>query len=118
MHTPQDPLVAAAFSKMNLDQAGRHALLCVGPRCCTPDEGKATWETLKSLVRDLHIPALRSQVSCFRICRSGPWLVIYPEGVWYGSVTPERCERIVREHLVGGRPVAEWIAHTHPLPPA
>ena len=36
----------------------------------------------------------------------------------YGGVTPERCERIVVEHLQGGRPVAEWTAATHPLPPS
>ncbi len=30
-------------------------------------------------------------------------LLIWPEGVVYGGVTPERMERIVREHVIGGR---------------
>ena len=34
-------------------------------------------------------------------------LLIYPEGVWYGTVTPEDAARIVRDHLRGGRLVGE-----------
>jgi len=37
--------------------------------------------------------------------RFGPLLVVYPETVWYAGVRPEDVEEIVREHLVGGRPV-------------
>jgi (2Fe-2S) ferredoxin len=32
-------------------------------------------------------------------------VVVYPEAVWYGNVRPEDAVEIVREHLVGGRPV-------------
>ncbi len=58
---------------------------------------------------------MRTKAACLRICSGGPWLVVYPEGIWYGAVTPERCERIVAEHLQSGRPVEEWIARRHPL---
>ena len=118
MNDALDPLVAAAFEKINLEGARRHAFLCVGPDCCSPAEGLATWETLKRQIGEAGISVLRTKAACLRICHGGPWLVVYPDGVWYGAVTPERCERIVREHLVGGRPVAEWVARTHSLPPA
>jgi (2Fe-2S) ferredoxin len=36
-------------------------------------------------------------------------MVVYPEGTWYGSVTPERFERILTEHLLAGNPVQEWL---------
>ena len=52
---------------------------------------------------ELNLPVMRTKASCFRICVGGPWLLIYPEGVWYGSVTPERCERILQEHVDPGQ---------------
>lgn len=110
-----DPALAAAFAKMKLAGARRHVFLCVGPDCCAPAAGLATWEILKSQLATLGVPALRTKAACLRVCTGGPWLVVHPDGVWYGGVTPERCERIVREHLAGGRPVAEWVAATQPL---
>lgn len=110
-----DPDIAVAFEKIAMAGACRHVFLCVGPDCCATEAGLASWEVLKARLKEMNIPALRTKAACFRICRGGPWMVIYPEGIWYGSVTPERCERIVREHLAGGQPVTAWVARTHPL---
>lgn len=107
--------IDAGFAKQSLDRAQRHAFLCTGPNCCSREDGLETWKTLKEKVKSLGIPVLRSKADCLRICVGGPWLLVYPEGVWYGAVTPERCERIVEEHLLRGRPVEEWIVRRHPL---
>lgn len=103
------------FAKAGLPTAQRHAFLCVGPDCCEAKTGKDTWDALKSRIKKLDLPVMRTKAGCFRVCHGGPWLVVYPDGVWYGGVTPERMERIVAEHLVEGRPVQEWVARVQPL---
>jgi (2Fe-2S) ferredoxin/predicted nuclease with RNAse H fold len=107
---------AAGFAKMNLPAARRHAFLCLGPDCCAAATGEASWATLKALVKQLDLPVLRTKAACLRVCAGGPWLVVYPEGTWYGRVTPERLTRIAHEHLRDGHPVTPWISRTHPLP--
>ncbi len=109
--------LTATFAKAGLPDARRHLFLCTGPRCCTEAEGLATWEQLKTALKEHTIPALRTKAACLRMCQEGPWLVVYPDGVWYSHVTPERFERIRREHLQAGRPVQEWVRAVHRLGP-
>ncbi|PTX94338.1 ferredoxin [Opitutus sp. ER46] len=110
--------LATILAKTGVPQAQRHAFLCLGPNCCHREESQQVWDTLKRLIKELNVPALRTKAECLRVCRGGPILVVYPEGTWYAGVTPNRCERIVREHLLGGQPVEEWLIARHPLEPA
>jgi (2Fe-2S) ferredoxin len=107
--------IEQGFAKMGLAGAQRHAFLCIGPDCCAAAAGQAVWETLKSTLKQLDLPVMRTKAACFRVCHGGPWLVVYPEGVWYGGLTPERVARIASEHLNAGRPVAEWVVRVQPL---
>ena len=103
------------LAKAGLASARRHLFLCLGPDCCAPEDGEKLWKFVKQRVRETGLRAMRTKAGCFRICTGGPWLVVYPEGVWYGAVTPERFERILREHLLGGEPVTEWIVARNDL---
>ena len=106
-----------------------HLLLCATPSkalCCPdPAVGVASWDTLKRLVRELGLEdpgrpggiVLRTKADCLRICAEGPVLLIWPEGVVYGGVDPERIERIVREHVIGGVPIELWILRRMPFQP-
>lgn len=110
-----DSSVQRKFDKIEVDLAERHVFVCIGPDCCSNREGHELWDYLKHALKKRELPVLRTKAGCLRICRGGPWMLVYPEGVWYGGVTIERCERIIAEHLVKGRPVKEWAEKVHPL---
>lgn len=103
------------LEKIGLPTAKKHLFLCLGPDCCSPEIGQASWEFLKSQVALHSLQILRTRAACFRICSQGPILVVYPDGIWYAQVTPERLGRIINEHIILGQPVSEWILEINPL---
>ena len=95
-----------------------HVFICGNVRepghrrgCCDPRGQQALKDAFKAELKRAGLggSARANHAGCLDQCEHGPTVVIYPQGIWYGKVTPEDVPRIVSKTLVGGEILADLL---------
>ncbi len=88
----------------------KHVLVCGGTGCTSSSSPKI----IAKLEEEFKAKGLTDKIQivktgCFGLCALGPIMIVYPEGTFYSRVNVDEIPRIVDEHLIGGKPVKEFL---------
>ncbi len=93
-----------------MGQFDRHLLICTKGCCADAAESAELQTTFRKLLGQRtnkqnadHVKV--NQSDCLGICEHGPLVVVYPDNIWYHSVTPDVAEQIVTQHLTNDTPL-------------
>lgn len=105
----------------------RHIFVCQNERpadhprgCCLGKGSAAVRDRLKEELQKRGLaPRVRANgAGCLDACEHGVTLVIYPDGVWYGAVTPDDVEEIVERTVLHGEVIQRLLIRDRRYAPA
>lgn len=92
----------------------RHVFICTNRRepgnpkgSCAEKGSEAVRDAFKGILHDRGLKGrIRANAAgCLDQCPRGVAVVVYPEQVWYGGVTPDDVAEIIDSHILGNVPV-------------
>lgn len=96
--------------KLQLGRLRAHVLVCTGGGCASKTEQRRALRELKKGVKQRGLAnrkggVMCSGVDCLQVCGGGPVAVVWPDGIWYRQATAKNLERILDQHILGGKVV-------------
>lgn len=93
----------------------RRVLVCQGGPCNSAG-ADVIWGHLRNQqerqkLRVTGDGVMTAKSTCLGPCNLAPVLQVFPEGTYYGGVTEAAVDRIIAEHLLGGRVVEDFAYH-------
>ncbi|MBR2706106.1 MAG: NADH-quinone oxidoreductase subunit NuoF [Mogibacterium sp.] len=99
------------FNPDTAEEALKTYVLVCGGTGCTSNH---SWEIMDELRKLIAAAGKKDEIQiiqtgCQGLCAKGPILVVHPGNVFYQEVTPEMVDQIFNEHIIGGKPVEEFL---------
>jgi len=97
-----------------------HVFVCTNRRpdghargSCAARGSERLRDYMKVRAKELGVASVRiNTAGCLDRCELGPCVVVYPQGIWYRVQTTDDVDRVLTEHVQGGRPPSDLM-----LPP-
>ncbi len=87
-------------------------MVCTGTQCAAQGAYSIRDALRRELTaRELEKNYLVMGIGCAGFCDQGPLILTQPEGIFYQQLKKKDIPRIIEDHLVGGEPVADLMAH-------
>jgi (2Fe-2S) ferredoxin len=97
-----------------MEKPKKHIFVCSSSRMTGQMKGVCIQQESASIInlfieevqeRGLDGDVMVTNTGCLQICDKGPIVIVYPDNVWYGKVSPDDVEEIMDSHIEGGEVV-------------
>jgi (2Fe-2S) ferredoxin len=101
----------------------RHVFVCTG-KSCSANDSEAVMDEFREILAKRGLlygkkgspsgTVILTTCGSIGLCKVGPAVLVYPDGVWYFNVQPKDVPEIVEQHLIQNKPVERLLARRLP----